>query len=328
VSRPSRRGRSPALLRGRFRTLFFFALSLAALVVGHPIAALPAALGLLIGLCSIKVARHRGQDLAYTFAVLDWLLLGCALALAGGADSWLLGAVPVLTMGQLGVSPRRDWPYLLAPTLLLLIVLAIADPALGGSRAAGVAKLSVLVAGGVVAAIRLRPQRTRRRRPLRVDDSTGFYTAERLKELLVARMDMALAEHDPLSVVFLRLEHFEDCRNFLGQQGSEALVQGVARRLKRRLATDDLAFRVSPGAFVLALPGRSETEARALAAALGHDVSSNLIAGRRQTLAVGVSSFPTVRSLDDLMAAAREEAQPESLDRRPLPQAVGAAAAR
>lgn len=316
MSRPPRRRRNPALLRGRFRILIFLVLGIAALLLGHPPTVVPCLAGALLGLYSVHVARVRGEDLAHTFAVADWLLLGCALVLSGGAESWLLGFVPVLALGQLAGTPRREWPYLLAPTLLLLIVLAIADPSLGGSRAGGIAKVVVLVAGGWVAATRLRRAPAPRRRPARVDDTTGFYTGERLTELLGAGMESALAEHRPLSVVCLRLEHFGDCRDFLGAQGSEQLVKGVARRIERRLDVDDRAFRVRADSFVLVLPGRSLAEARDLAAGASHDVSTNLIAGRRQTLAAGASSFPTVRRLEDLLAAARDEAAPAATQRQ------------
>ena len=69
----------------------------------------------------------------------------------------------------------------MAPTLLLVIVLAIADPSLGGDRAAGFAKLVVLVAAGGVAAHALRRAPPAPRRPARVDPTTGFYTGERLE---------------------------------------------------------------------------------------------------------------------------------------------------
>jgi GGDEF domain-containing protein len=274
------------------------------------------------------VARPRHEELAHTFAVLDWLLLGCALVFSGGADSWLLGAVPVLAMGQLAGAPRKEWPYLLAPSLLLLIVIAIADPSLGGSRAGGVAKVAVLAAGGWVAATRLKRSPARRRRPARVDDTTDFYTGERLEELLSAGMDAALAEHRPLSVVCLRLEHFQDCRDFLGPERSEQLVRGVARRIERRLAADDRAFRVHAGSFMLVLAGRTLAEARGLADEVAHDVSANLIAGRRQTLAAGASSFPTIRRLPDLLAAARDEAAAPDESREAAPTAVALAAAQ
>jgi len=288
----------------------------------------PALLGVALGMYSVQVARVRHEELAHTFAVLDWLLLGCALVFSGGAESWLLGAVPVLAMGQLAGAPRKDWPYLLAPTLLLLIVLAIADPSLGGSRAGGVAKVTVLAAGGWVAATRLKRAPARRRRPARVDDTTGFYTGERLEELLGVGMDAALAEHQPLSVVYLRLEHFQDCHDFLGAERSEQLVRGVARRIERRLAADDRAFRVRADAFVLVLAGRTLAEARELAAEAAHDVSANLIAGRRQTLAAGASSFPTIRRLPDLLAAAHNEALPHEASREAIPAGVTLAAAQ
>ncbi len=302
-------------------------LAAAALLLGGPVALLPAVLGVGVGLISIRVARARGRDLALSFAVLDWLLLGCTLAAAGGADSWLLGALPILAFGQLASTPRDEWPYLIAPSLLLLIILAIDDPSLGGNRVAGVAKVAILVGGGVAAAARVRRRPQRRQYAPRVDETTGLYTGERLRQFLSAGMQTALAEHEPLSIVDLRLERFTDCRAFLGAQGSEGVVKNVARRVERRLAADDRAFRVGPDRLVVLLPGRTLAEARELAADVAHDVSSGLIAGRRQTIAAGASSFPTVRDPDELLAIAREEAAPQQ-PLRPVPQAIPLAAAQ
>jgi diguanylate cyclase (GGDEF)-like protein len=326
VSRPSRKRRHPALLRGRFRTLFFALVALAALALGHGYATLPALVGVLVGLWSIQVARSHDDHLSFTFVVADWLLLGCVLVFAGGAESWLLASIPILALGQLASSPRREWPYLLAPTLLLLVVLAIADPSLGGSRAGGVAKIAVLAAGGWIAATRLRRAPDAPRRAARVDAATGLYTSERLNDVLTARMDEALAAHEPLSVVMLRMDHFRDCRDFLGPERTEELVRGVARRIQRKLGTDDTAFRVRADAFVLSLPGRTLSEARELAGEIAHDVSSNLIGGRRQTLSAGASSFPTVRGLHDLLTIARDEACRPAPVVEPAPSVVPLAA--
>jgi GGDEF domain-containing protein len=264
----------------------------------------------------------------HTFVVLDWLLLGCTLVFSGGADSWLLGGLPLLAMGQLAGAPHSEWPYLLTPSLLLLVVLAIADPSLGGSQAGGVVKVLVLAGGGWVAATRIKRAPARQRRPARVDDTTGLYTGERLRELLAAGMETALAEHQPLSVVHLRLEHYEDSRNFLGQQGSEQLVRAVAHRIERHLGHDGRAFRVGRDCFVLTLPGSTLAEAREVSQAVAHDVSSNLIAGGRQTLASGAASFPTVRRLDDLLAAAREGCLTPAAEREPAARAAALAAAQ
>ena len=284
--------------------------------------------GVLLGLYSVRTAVVRGDDLSHTFAVVDWLVLGCTLALSGGADSWLLGAIPILALGQLAGTPRREWPYLLAPSLLLLLVLAIADPSLGSSRVGGVAKVLVLVAGGWMAATKLRQAPPRVRRPASVDDTTGFYTGARLESWLGASTQAALDEHRPLSVVFLRLQHFEDCRNFLGPDGTEQLVKGVARRVERRLTSDDRAFRVRPDSFVLVLPGLTVAQARELAEGVAHDVSATLIGGRRQTLAAGAASFPTVRRLDDLLEAARAGALPPASGSTPAAVPLPLAAAQ
>jgi GGDEF domain-containing protein len=313
VSRPPRRRRNPALLRARYRTLFFLLLTALSLALGHRAAAAPALAGALIGVYSVRVAGRRPAELAHTFVVLDWLLLGLALALSGGADSWLLGTVPLLAMGELAGAPRSEWVFLVGPALLLIVVPAIADPSLGGSRAGGVAKIAVLVGGGCVAATRLhRRPAGRRRQPHapKVDVSTGLSTTACLPAFLESSAAVALQEHRPLSVVFVRLEHYEDSRNFLGAEGSEELARGVARRAERRLSADGRAFRVRRDSFVLVLPGLSLSEARQTAADLAHEVSASLIAGRRQTLATGASSFPTVRSIGDLLAAARDEALP------------------
>src|SRR5512140_3458890 len=112
VSRPSRRRREPALLRARYRTLFFALLALVAVASGHPVAAAPAAAGALIGVYSVRVARKNPAELAHTFVVLDWALLGIALALSGGAESWLLLAVPFLVLGLLAGAPREEWLFL------------------------------------------------------------------------------------------------------------------------------------------------------------------------------------------------------------------------
>jgi GGDEF domain-containing protein len=168
-----------------------------------------------------------------------------------------------------------------------------------------------------VAATRLRrtPAAARRREPHapKVDVSTGLSTVACLPGFLESRAAAALEEHRPLSVVYLRLEHFEDSRNFLGAEGSEELVRGVARRTERRAGADGRAFRVRPDSLVLVLPGLSLAEARQTAADLAHDVSGSLIGGRRQTLATGASSFPTVRRIEDLLSAARDEALPAAV---------------
>ncbi len=305
--------RHAALLRGRLRVVFFLVLSTGCAVSGATVALVPALLGLGASVVSIQVARRRGDELAYSFAVLDWLLLGCAVAVSGGAHGTLVVAVPALPFLQLLPSPRADWPYLLLPALALLVLLGAADPTLGGDRATGVLELFALVASGAAAAALL--HRPPRRAPVvSVDAATGFYTPRRLPVLLDDLLDAVTHEHAAMSVVYLRLARFQDVRDFAGPQGSEALVGAVARRIRRHLTSDDLAFRVAPDAFLLALPAKDLGAARAVAAAIDDDVAASLIDGHRQLLQSGVACFPTVRRLDDLLREARADARHESCE--------------
>lgn len=300
-------------MRGRLRLVFFLALCAASAAWGDPIALAAAAAGLCAGLLSVHVARRRGDELAYSFVVLDWLLVGLVVAMTGGAHGTLVAVVPALPFLHLLPSPRADWPFLLLPALTLVVVVGAADPTLGGSKAAGVLEFTALVASGAVAAALVR--RPPRRAPVvSVDASTGFYTPRRLPALLEGLLDTVTGDHAALGVVYLRLTRFQDVRDFAGPQGSEALVGAVARRISRHLEGDDLAFRVAPDAFLLALPGRDLSAARALAAAIDDDVAASLIDGHRQRLQSGVACFPTVRRLDDLLREACADARHEPIE--------------
>jgi GGDEF domain-containing protein len=313
VGRRRRDPRRAALLRARLRVVFFLALCAASALWGGPVALAAAAAGLCAGVLSVAVARRRGDELAYSFVVLDWLLVGLAAAVAGGAHGTLVAAVPALPFLHLLPSPRADWPFLLLPALVLIVVLGAADPTLGGGKAAGVLELAALVASGALAAALLR--RPPRRAPVvSVDATTGFYTPRRLPALLQGLLDTVTGDHAALGVVYLRLTRFQDVRDFAGPEGSEALVGAVARRIRRHLQGDDVAFRVAPDAFLLALPGRDLGAARAVAAAIDDDVAASLIDGHRQRLQSGVACFPTVRRLDDLLREARADARHETVE--------------
>lgn len=309
MSRPPRGQRNPAVLRSRFRPVLFLLLATGALLVGAPWAALAAFFGVLVGLASMVVARSRGHELAYTFVVVDWLLLGCAVSLAGGMHSWLLIAVPFFAAAYLSISPRLEWPYLVAPALVLLIVLAIADPSLGGNKVLGISLITVLVAGGVLGAHRLSLKRAHVVRPVRVDATTGLYPVERLHELGSVRLAVAAAEAEPVSLVYAQMAPLDGGHHGLSVRSRGALAREAARRLRGHLERRDLAFRLPQDGFALLLPGRSADAARVLAAKAAEEISSDLIAGQRQTLVFGVASFPPGNSIDELLAVAQSEAQ-------------------
>ena len=280
-----------------------------------------AAAGLIIALVSWRVALAQGASLSMTFATIDWLVVGLALALAGGTRSWLLFGLPLLTLTELAPSARRERPYLIAPALAMLAVLLIADPALGGARVLGLMKVAGLVVGGTLPAVAVGRPRSRRRdarhRLPAVDQTTGFSTLSRVADLLGALLMEAAEEHEPLSVLCVRLDAFPQTLTFLGPQRAEAVVGGVGRRLQRRLRPGDLAFRVSPDTFLLALRGRMPGQARTEAAGIRHDVSIAVVEQQRQTVSTGVSSYPAARTLEGLLREAQRDLLESDAELRP-----------
>jgi len=305
MSPAPRRRPSQELSRGRFRTLFFALLFLACLALRDAPAAAVAAAGVALGLWSVSVARARGRSLCHSFVAADWLLTGLVLALTGGMESWLLVAVPFLVVVHLLPSARAEWPYLVGPCLLGAIVLGIVAPSRGGHRAGGVVGVAALVwGGGGAAARRRRVPRGRRAATRSVDPSTGLYTRSRLGTQLPRALADATERHQPLALVCVRIDHFQDLHDFRGADGSEAVVKVVAHRLKRALGPDDIAYRLAPETLAVALPGRDLRAARKWARATVREIGGQLIEHQRQTVTAGVSSFPPLRDPRELLLEA------------------------
>ena len=182
------------------RLLFFLLVAAVALVGGNAVALVIAALGVCLGALSISLARRHGCRLAHTVATADWLLLGVCLAATGGVRSWMVVIIPLLVLAHLMPSQRSAWPYLLAPVLLTAIVVAIADPTLGGNRAFGLLELAALAACGVGLAARLAPGAPRRALVASIDPTTGLYTRTRLATLIGESLEDAAADHAPMSI--------------------------------------------------------------------------------------------------------------------------------
>ena len=267
MSRPSRRRRNPALLRARYRTLFFLVLALAALALGHRArgGAGPGrrAPGRVLGARGAQASRPSSRTRSSSSTGCCSASpsrspaaprAGCCAPSPSGARPAGRGAARRVAVPR---RPRRccSSSSSRSPTRRSAAAASSRSPR---SRCWSPAAASRRAAcSGVRGGAAPRPHA-----PM-VDVGTGLSTAARLPSFLEEKMAVALEEHQPLSVVYVRLEHFEDSRNFLGAEGSEELVRGVARRAERRLAADGRAFRVRPDAFVLVLPGLSLAEARA-----------------------------------------------------------------
>lgn len=297
-----------ALLRARFRVAFFIALAGMCALLGHKAAIAIALVGVTCGLCSLGVARRGGCHWAHSFVVLDWLVFGCAAALAGQSESWLLVTVPFLVAGHLGLSPYAEWPYLLSPAVLLVAVLGIADPSFAGHTPISVAMLIALVAGGALAAQRLKLGRKRRDQHRRFDPVSGFYSAASFHEIGAARFELAAARGQTLSLVYVRLDGVQAIGR-LHTHSRDAIVRRAASAIKARMQDGDLAFRLGVADFAVVLPKRSRLDAQRFAAEAASTALDGIAAGRRLELITGTACLPEHTRLEELLRAARESAR-------------------
>lgn len=297
-----------ALLRARFRIAFFMALTGLSALLGYNAALATALVGVACALCSLGVARRGGCHGAHSFVVLDWLVFGCAAALAGQSESWLLVTVPFLVAGHLGLSPYEEWPYLLSPAVLLVVVLGIADPSFAGHTLISVAMVGALVGGGALAAQRLKLGRKRREQRRRFDPVSGFYSAESLHEIGATRFELAAARGQTLSLVYVRLDGVQTIGR-LHAHSRDAIIRRAASAIKARMQDGDLAFRLGVADFAVFLPDRSKQDAQRFAAEAATTAIDGIAGGRRLELVTGASCFPEHRRLADLLRAARESGQ-------------------
>ena len=270
-----------------------------------------------MGVWSVSVARGRGRSLSHTFVVCDWLLLGLALAFGGFPSARCSLQYRCSSSSSSCPANRAEWPYLVGPSLLVPIVLAIADPTLAGHRALVLGALAGLVLAGLAAAMLLRraPRRSRVAAAPAVDATSGFYSRTRLKALVPAELVAAEASHEPLAARLRaprplpRPARLPRAGRQRGRRAHEA------RRLKRVLGPDDLAFRLSPDLFAFTLRGHDARAARDWAREAGHEVTGRLIDRHRQTLSFGCAAYPPVHDprelLDDALAALSRLAAPE-----------------
>lgn len=329
--------RIPELPRARFRVLFFALLAIGCAATGWWPAVGVATVCMTIGIVSTLVAHSRGRDLTLTFVTIDWLGLGLLATITGGSGSPLLYTLPVLVTCHLLPTPPSEWLHVVSPTLAGIAVLLIADPALGGDRPAGYARLAGLMVLGLLpplllhrhelAATRAGSPPRRRRAPRATtgrqpagagaDPTTGFHSLPRVADLLGGMLRSAARDHEAVGLVCVRLVRWHDIRGFHGGLAAEAAAAAAARHIRRHTRPSDLVFRVCDDTFLLALRDRTTSQARTVGAELQGALAAHRLdrGGERLTAVFGVSSFPATRSLQELLQqAAHDVAAPEHLD--------------
>ena len=142
-----------------------------------------------------------------------------------------------------------------------------------------------------------------------LDEQTMALRKGKLPERLKAAMEECAAKGEPLSLLFMDLDHFKRVNDRFGHQAGDAVLQQFAERARRNVRVGDVFVRRGGEEFVMVLPGMSADEAAAVAERIREVMERSRVVvedGVRieQTVSIGVVQWDGGESADQLDARA------------------------
>lgn len=142
------------------------------------------------------------------------------------------------------------------------------------------------------------------------DNMTGLQTRRVFEELAQDRILAARRQDEPLSVLFIDINHFKkEINDGLGHDAGDQAIKIVGGVLRERMRDYDHPFRYGGDEFAVLLPRVDEAKAQARAADFKQAVSKKTleVPGKPPvtlSIAVGVATLRPGESMEELMARA------------------------
>jgi diguanylate cyclase (GGDEF)-like protein len=121
------------------------------------------------------------------------------------------------------------------------------------------------------------------------DTLTGLYNRRYFHQILDYELNRAKRYHQPLSLVFIDLDHFKEINDSFGHSVGDQFLKQIAQKLNSLFRTTDLVARYAGDEFVAVLPATNSEGAMILARRLQEAVANYQIMVRGRTLQVSVS---------------------------------------
>jgi diguanylate cyclase (GGDEF)-like protein len=138
-----------------------------------------------------------------------------------------------------------------------------------------------------------------------VDAVTGLLDRNSLNENFEIAFAKAVKESEPLGIVFADIDRFKKVNDTYGHQKGDAVLAGVALRLRKVTAGKGIVYRFGGEEMVMLLPNNELQESASVAERCRRALESSPIADIKVTASFGVSSYPeTANSIDTLLEAA------------------------
>lgn len=154
---------------------------------------------------------------------------------------------------------------------------------------------------------RLRRANTALRKLATTDPLTGVGNRRELDERLQLELRRASRSLEPLSLLFLDVDHFKKYNDRFGHEAGDAVLARLATLLQQTVRSSDTVARFGGEEFVILLPDTDEEGARTLAEKLRETVAHRLPGAVPVTASLGAATCrpPTGRSADFRMQARR-----------------------
>jgi diguanylate cyclase (GGDEF)-like protein len=125
------------------------------------------------------------------------------------------------------------------------------------------------------------------------DGLTGCYNRRSLELQLDRDVQMAIRQHQPLSLLMLDLDRFKQLNDTVGHNAGDAALRRLADCFRQELRAVDTAARYGGDEFALILPQAYAEGAVVVAERLRRCIEQIDIAGfGRLTVSIGVATFP------------------------------------
>jgi len=127
------------------------------------------------------------------------------------------------------------------------------------------------------------------RRSAELDALTGTFNRRTIDQWLVRSFGDAERDEQPISVLFVDMDHFKAINDKFGHACGDHCLRSVAQALRTALGEGDLLGRYGGEEFIAVLPGRGGAAARELGEQLRADVERLMLDWEDQPLRLTVS---------------------------------------